>query len=108
HTRSKRDWSSDVCSSDLVIFFTISTHIRYGRVATYFDTFFHCKKHSRGKTFAHKCCWYYWNLLFNVFITMVWIDCFLWLLCVYKRGWYRTFSDTNDLERGMRRLFICV
>src|SRR5699024_11818774 len=24
HTRSKRDWSSDVCSSDLFVFFTIT------------------------------------------------------------------------------------
>src|SRR5699024_11487701 len=27
HTRSKRDWSSDVCSSDLVIFATAITHL---------------------------------------------------------------------------------
>src|SRR5207249_6509167 len=30
HTRSKRDWSSDVCSSDLTTFMPIS---RYGRIA---------------------------------------------------------------------------
>src|SRR5699024_12219569 len=28
HTRSKRDWSSDVCSSDLIVSYTQLTHVQ--------------------------------------------------------------------------------
>src|SRR5699024_11979657 len=37
HTRSKRDWSSDVCSSDLIILYTMLSWLYY---AFFFHIFF--------------------------------------------------------------------
>src|SRR5699024_11901115 len=44
HTRSKRDWSSDVCSSDLNVF----------PIEQYLSTFHRHEKHLSNKNFWHQ------------------------------------------------------